>query len=59
MSTAAHIYNECDGLEFQRSSNMLDLRFIPDDFKLPDRDPRDICYEVPSNYKPPEFYTKA
>jgi hypothetical protein len=35
------------------------LRFIPDDFKLPDREPRDECREVPSNYKPPEFYTKA
>jgi hypothetical protein len=26
--TAASVYNQCDGLEFERSSNVLDLRCI-------------------------------
>lgn len=59
VNTASHLYAECDGLEFQRSSNLLDLRFIPDEFQLPDRDPREECFEITKNYKAPEFYTKA
>lgn len=32
--TAQLLYNECDGLEFEHSSNILDLRFIPDDVQF-------------------------
>lgn len=44
-ATADYIYKACDRLEFELSSNVLDLRFIPDDmeFKHP---PRDIATEV-------------
>lgn len=44
-ATADYLYNACDGAEFERSSNVLDLRFIPDsmEFKHP---PRDIATEV-------------
>lgn len=45
VATADYIYRTCDGIEFERSSNMLDLRFIPDsmEFKHP---PRDVATEV-------------
>ena len=59
VETASHVHTECDGQEFQRSSNFLDLRFIPDDFKYPDRDPRDEAFEIPSNYNPPDYFTQA
>jgi hypothetical protein len=31
---AAHLYAQCDGIEFEQTSNNLDLRFIPDDVEF-------------------------
>ncbi|GMY22577.1 pre-rRNA-processing protein esf1, partial [Fagus crenata] len=38
-ATADYLYKSCDGTEFERSSNKLDLRFISDsmEFKHPPR----------------------
>lgn len=55
---AQHVYDECDGLELERTSNVLDLRFIPEDVKLP-YEPREIATEIPKNYKLLDLYTKA
>lgn len=57
-ATADYLYKACDGVEFERSSNKLDLRFIPDtmEFKHP---PRDVATEAPANYGGLDFFTKA
>ena len=43
--TANHLYNALDGVEFLRSANVLDLRFIPDSMVFP-HSPRDVATEV-------------
>lgn len=44
-ATADYLYKTCDGVEFERTSNKLDLRFIPDSMEFK-RQPRDIATEV-------------
>ncbi|XP_039127604.1 pre-rRNA-processing protein ESF1 [Dioscorea cayenensis subsp. rotundata] len=57
-ATANHIYKTLDGTELLKTSNVFDLRFIPDsmEFKHP---PREITIEAPTSYKEPEFHTRA
>lgn len=56
--TADFLYKSCDGMEFERTSNTLDLRFIPEDMVF-SNDPRDVAKEVPSDYQAPSFETRA
>ncbi|KAG5977174.1 hypothetical protein E4U56_000138 [Claviceps arundinis] len=55
---AQKIYEATDGTEYQSSSNVIDLRFVPDDVTFDD-EPRDECDKVPDTYKPVEFVTNA
>ncbi|CAL9106208.1 unnamed protein product [Musa acuminata var. zebrina] len=57
-ATASHIYKTLDGTELLKTSNVFDLRFIPDsmEFKHP---PRDVTTEAPTSYKEPAFQTRA
>ncbi|KAI5845128.1 hypothetical protein DFP73DRAFT_512748 [Morchella snyderi] len=57
--TAHHIYEQCDGAEYEATANFFDLRFIPDDTSFEDDTPRDTCTEAPANYKPNDFVTDA
>jgi hypothetical protein len=57
--TAAAVYSSCDGLEFERSANKLDLRYVPDEQSFEGREIRDAATSVPSDYEPPEFQVKA
>jgi len=58
-AVASRVYEECDGLEFEHSSCKLDLRFIPDNMDLSDRQVRDSADSVPAGYVAPMFQTKA
>ncbi|CAH1421628.1 unnamed protein product [Lactuca virosa] len=58
VATADYIYRTCDGIEFERSSNMLDLRFIPDSMEF-EHPPRDVATEAPANYEGVDFQTRA
>jgi len=58
-TTAAAVYSSCDGLEFERSANKLDLRYVPDEQSFEGREIRDASSVVPSDYEPPEFQVKA
>ena len=57
-AVAKKIYDATDGTEYQSSSNLLDLRFVPDEVTFDDP-PRDTCTKVPDSYKPIEFITSA
>ena len=61
VTTAHHIYQQCDGSEFEKSTNFLDLRFIPDEVNFEEDSPaRDVCSELSKNYKPkPDICTNA
>lgn len=59
VAAASSVYNSCDGMEFEASSNVLDLRYVPADQKFDAHPPRDIARSIPSNYTPPEFFTRA
>lgn len=36
VACASRLYAECDGLEFEQTSNLLDMRFVPDDVVFQD-----------------------
>jgi len=58
IDTAVEIYNNCDGVEIEKSSNILDLRFIPDEETFDD-EPVNVAFESPVVYEPNEFSTEA
>ncbi|ESO00059.1 hypothetical protein HELRODRAFT_113446 [Helobdella robusta] len=61
VSTADAIYSNCNAMEYERSSTVLDLRFIPDDMTFDDRDPTSVCTSLPpkGSYKPTIFVNTA
>jgi hypothetical protein len=58
-ATAEQIYEECDDLEIERTSNKLDLRFIPDSLTDFPYKPKEEATEVPKNYTMKDFFTRA
>ncbi|KAH9516926.1 pre-rRNA-processing protein esf1 [Dermatophagoides farinae] len=59
--TAESICNELDGLEYESSSTLLDIRFIPDDMDFDDVRLKEECTTMPtsSTYKAPSFTNTA
>ena len=45
IATADYLYMTCDGVEFERSSTKLDLRFVPDTMEFKQQ-PRDVAKHV-------------
>lgn len=58
--TADALYNELNGMEFESSGCILDLRFIPDDMIF-DQEPVSVTSSIscPEDYKPLHFVTSA
>ncbi|KAF8248067.1 hypothetical protein K440DRAFT_661052 [Wilcoxina mikolae CBS 423.85] len=57
--TAQHIYENCDGAEYEATANFFDLRFVPDQTSFDDDEPRDECQHDPTDYTPVDFVTDA
>ncbi|KAK7930427.1 hypothetical protein WMY93_006822 [Mugilogobius chulae] len=56
--TAAQIYSECDGFEYESSGSVLDLRFIPDDVQF-DEKPKDVSTDVNLTSYSPNLFTST
>lgn len=63
--SARFVYNEIDGTEMERSANVFDLRFVPDDMTFPDgedgrdADFRDEATHDPTHYEGLDYKTDA
>ncbi|KAF8642244.1 hypothetical protein AX16_009519 [Volvariella volvacea WC 439] len=58
VEAAMHLYSELDGTELERSANVLDLSFVPDEMSFDDK-PRDEATEDIGTVKPLDFVTDA
>ncbi|KFM22623.1 Pre-rRNA-processing protein esf1 [Auxenochlorella protothecoides] len=58
-ATASRLYEECDGMEFLKTACKFDLRFVPEGQSFEGRKVRDTAEELPIDYAPPNFQTKA
>ncbi|KAM7008909.1 ESF1 homolog [Tautogolabrus adspersus] len=58
VDTAAKIYEECDGYEYESSCSVLDLRFIPEDVQF-DEEPKDVATDVNLTAYTPKVFTSS
>ncbi|KAF0684146.1 Aste57867_23876 [Aphanomyces stellatus] len=58
VAAAAAVFEQCDGLEYETSSNLLDLRFVPDDVTFANT-PKESASSMPESYTPAIFATLA
>ncbi|VDK53326.1 unnamed protein product [Anisakis simplex] len=61
MQTAATIYEQCDGVEFESSAVRMDLRFVPDNMTFEENSVKDSVTEedVNLNVFKPKFFESA
>uniref|UniRef100_A0A8C2ZC46 ESF1, nucleolar pre-rRNA processing protein, homolog (S. cerevisiae) n=1 Tax=Cyclopterus lumpus TaxID=8103 RepID=A0A8C2ZC46_CYCLU len=57
--TAAKVYEECDGYEYESSCSVLDLRFIPDEVEFDEEEPRDVATHVNLSAYTPKLFTSS
>jgi len=50
VETTRTVYTALDGLEFEKSQNIVDLRFVPDDTEF-ENEPREVCDEMPLEHE--------
>ncbi|OBZ79072.1 protein ESF1 [Grifola frondosa] len=59
VDAALHIYSELEGTELERSANIFDLSFVPDDMTFDDEYRDEATDDLNAPYKPVEFVTDA
>ena len=56
VSAATYIYREVNGTEFERTANVFDISFVPDDMEF-DEDYHEVATEEAKGYKGNDFVT--
>ncbi|KAG0142784.1 hypothetical protein CROQUDRAFT_673360 [Cronartium quercuum f. sp. fusiforme G11] len=59
IDAAAHVYEEIEGTEFERTANVFDLSYVPEDMQFDEADLHDECKEDSANYKGVDYATDA
>ncbi|KAF8552597.1 hypothetical protein OG21DRAFT_1415886 [Imleria badia] len=59
VEAAAHVYNELEGTELERSANVFDLSFVPDDMMFDDEPRDEATQDSHAPYRAVEFVTDA
>lgn len=59
IETARHIYQECDGREFEKSCNVLDIRYVSDDEVFEEKDIAEYASQLTAKYQPRIKATRA
>ncbi|KAJ3538086.1 hypothetical protein NM688_g6570 [Phlebia brevispora] len=57
--TASHLYSELEGTELERSANVFDLSFVPDNMTFDDQFRDEATEDISGPYKPLDFATDA
>ena len=55
---ALEIYNECDGMEIEKTQNFMDLRFVPDELVEFPYSAKEVCNKIPAEYNP-KFHSNS
>ncbi|MEQ2273705.1 hypothetical protein XENORESO_007817, partial [Xenotaenia resolanae] len=58
VETAAKVYDECDGYEYESSCSVLDLRFIPEDVTF-EEEPKDVATDINLLAYTPKLFTSS
>lgn len=59
ISAARHVMEECNGTEFERTANMMDLSYVPDNMDFADDEVKDEATTELTGYKGNDFVTDA
>ncbi|KAK8864269.1 hypothetical protein IAR55_001515 [Kwoniella newhampshirensis] len=59
VAAAEYVMNECNGTEFERTANIMDLSYVPEDMEFAEDDVKDEATKEPKGYKGNDFVTDA
>ncbi|OCF36722.1 hypothetical protein I316_01318 [Kwoniella heveanensis BCC8398] len=59
VAASEYVMNECNGTEFERTANIMDLSYVPEGMEFADDEIRDEATKEPKGYKGNDFVTDA
>nr|XP_018263187.1 uncharacterized protein I303_04680 [Kwoniella dejecticola CBS 10117]OBR85345.1 hypothetical protein I303_04680 [Kwoniella dejecticola CBS 10117] len=59
VAAAEHVMDECNGTEFERTANIMDLSYVPDGMEFADDEVRDEATKEAKGYRGNDFVTDA